>query len=317
MQNNKDLLMKLLRIVSTGQRLPSEHQTSGAPKKVRGYTQKAETWKMNNTQRIVVTFNKFGKPVWDEGNELVQYLGTLVRMADHISIEYSDWRKLPMQKKEDMYSLVKSKFIIHPDETSEIKKWIFHSMGKKWRTWKGSLKTRGYDPSLTIDEIVTQQTNNDNRINTTQFKELVTRWFTPEFQSTCAVKRSSRSKMHEPHVTGTKSYARLAHEVAMNNNVVYPSRGELYVTAHTRKNGSIVNEKAAEVVASLKAVSSDSTSTPGCLDDITTDDYSKVKGPEKRGNMNIEVPGISSVPNNSVSVNQISPSRSHDNNGNR
>ncbi|KAI3827184.1 hypothetical protein L1987_01255 [Smallanthus sonchifolius] len=78
-----------------------------APKKVRGYTQKAETWKMNSTQRIVVTFNKFGKPVGDEGNELVQYLGTLVRIADHVSIEYSDWRKVPMQKKEDMYSLVK------------------------------------------------------------------------------------------------------------------------------------------------------------------------------------------------------------------
>ncbi|KAL7617787.1 hypothetical protein Lser_V15G02760 [Lactuca serriola] len=79
----------------------------GAPKKVRGYTQKSETWKMNSTQRIVVTFNNFGKPVGDEGNELVQYLGMLVRMADHVSIEYSDWRKVPIQKKEDMYSLVK------------------------------------------------------------------------------------------------------------------------------------------------------------------------------------------------------------------
>ncbi|KAI3794822.1 hypothetical protein L1987_37461 [Smallanthus sonchifolius] len=39
--------------------------------------------------------------------ELVQYLGTLVRMTDHVSIEYSDWRKVPMQKKEDMYLLVK------------------------------------------------------------------------------------------------------------------------------------------------------------------------------------------------------------------
>ncbi|KAI3781514.1 hypothetical protein L2E82_11531 [Cichorium intybus] len=142
----------------------------------------------------------------------------------------------------------------------------------KWRTWKGSLKTRGYDPSLTIDEIVTQQTENDNRVNPTQFKELVTRWFTPEFQSTCAKKRSSRSMMHEPHVTGTKSFARLAHEV-------------LYVTAHTRKDGSIVNDKSAEVVASLKAIATDSTSTPGCVDDFTNDDYSKVKGPEKRGSL--------------------------------
>ncbi|KAJ9562174.1 hypothetical protein OSB04_007334 [Centaurea solstitialis] len=307
----------------------------GSRKKVRGYTKKAETWKMNGNQKIIVNFDNFGKPVGDEGNELVQFLGTLVRMADHVSIEYSDWRKVPMQKKEDMYSLVKSKFVIHPHETSQIKKWIFYSMGKKWRTWKGALKARVYDPSLTVDEIVAQQTNSDNRVNPTQFKELATRWLTPEFQNTCAVRRSSRSKMNEPHVTGTKSFARLAHERA-----------------------------------SLRAIASDSTSTPRDSDDFTNDDYSKVKGPEKQGyvrlvgrmpavkennanfstdsqtihqlksvvnvmlniiqehipnanlpavlsNMNIEIPGgSSSVPNNSLSVNQRSPSGSNNNNGN-
>ncbi|KAF5814585.1 hypothetical protein HanXRQr2_Chr03g0112751 [Helianthus annuus] len=86
------------------------HQASeiqGAPKRVRGYTTKAEIWKMDSTKRIAVTFNKSGKPVGAEANELAQFLGTLARMADHVSIEYSDWRKVPIQKKEDMYSLVK------------------------------------------------------------------------------------------------------------------------------------------------------------------------------------------------------------------
>ncbi|KAD2805459.1 hypothetical protein E3N88_38836 [Mikania micrantha] len=86
------------------------HQTSdmrGGPKKVRGYTTKPQTWKMDSTQRILVRFNKFGKPVGDEANELVQFLGTLVRMPEHVSIEYPDWRKVPIQNKEDMYSLVK------------------------------------------------------------------------------------------------------------------------------------------------------------------------------------------------------------------
>ncbi|KAF5768119.1 putative transposase, Ptta/En/Spm, plant [Helianthus annuus] len=107
--------------------------------------------------------------------------------------------------------------------------------GEKWRTWKGLLKSRGYDPSLTSDEIVTQQTNNDDRVNPTQFKELVTRWFTPKFQTTCAAKRLSCSKM-EPHVTGTKSFARLAHEVATKNAGVYPTRGEMcIITTHTHK----------------------------------------------------------------------------------
>lgn len=48
-------------------------------------------------------------------------------------------------------------------------------MGTKWRSWKGSLKETCYDPSLTVDEIVAQHVKNDDRLNPTQFKELVTR----------------------------------------------------------------------------------------------------------------------------------------------
>ncbi|MFS7986108.1 putative transposase, Ptta/En/Spm, plant [Helianthus anomalus] len=227
------------------------HQASeiqGAPKRVQGYTTKAEIWKMDSTKRIAVTFNKSRKPVGGEANELTQFLGTLARMADHVPIEYSDWRKVPIQKKEDMYSLVKSKFVIHPNETNEIKNWIFHSIGKKWREWKGSLKACAYDPSLTVDEIVAQQVKNDDRVNPTQFKELVTRWFTPDFQSTCGVKRMSRSKMKEPHVSGTNSFARLAHEMATENNGIHPTRGEMYIKTRTRKDGSIVDDNATQVV---------------------------------------------------------------------
>ena len=64
---------------------------------------------MSSSHKILVTFNRFGKPIVDEGNELVQYLGTLVRMANHVGIEYDDWRKIPIQKKEDMYSMVKAR----------------------------------------------------------------------------------------------------------------------------------------------------------------------------------------------------------------
>ncbi|KAL8252130.1 hypothetical protein R6Q59_035823 [Mikania micrantha] len=82
-------------------------KATGAPKKVESHTQKAGIWKMVSNERILVLFNKFGKPVGDEGKELVQYLGTLVRMPGNVSIEYSDCRKVPMQQKEDMCSLVK------------------------------------------------------------------------------------------------------------------------------------------------------------------------------------------------------------------
>ncbi|KAL8252131.1 hypothetical protein R6Q59_035824 [Mikania micrantha] len=89
--------------------------------------------------------------------------------------------------------------------------------------------------------------------------------------------------MKEPHVTGTKSFAKLAHEVAMKNDVVYPTRGEMYIKTRTRKDGSVVDDEAAGVMTSIKAIASDSTRTCGDQDDFTRDDYSKVKGPEKRG----------------------------------
>ncbi|CAI9296950.1 unnamed protein product [Lactuca saligna] len=227
-----------------GQSTAEEHSStegsqSGAQKKVRGYTQKTETWNMSSSQKIVVTFNRFGKPVGDEGNELVQYLGTLVRMANHVGIDYDDWPSLLFIRLKQVKSRNGS----------------FLAWGK-WRNWKGSLKARAYDSSLTIDQIVVQQTEKDNRVNLTQFKKLVTYWFTPEYQAL--------------------------------KNGVYPTRGQIYVKTRTHKNGNIVNEKVAQVMSSLQATASDSSNTQGSsilgsVDDFSNADYSKVKGPEKRG----------------------------------
>nr|KAJ0208514.1 hypothetical protein LSAT_V11C500268150 [Lactuca sativa] len=244
-----------------------------------------------------------GESVRDEGNELVQYLWTLMRIASHVGIDYDDWRKISIEKKRDMYYMVKH--------------------GEKWRTWKGALKARAYDSSLTIDQIVAQQTEKDNK--------------------------------------------------ALKNGV-YPTRGQINVKTHTRKNGNIVNEKVAQVMTFLQAIASDSSntqgsSTLGSIDDFSNDGYSIFKGPKKRGyircvgrmptikkkvvscsndlsveqlktmvnvmaniiqehtpnanlygilsNMNIQMPGnTSTIPRNSNSVNQRASFESHHNDGN-
>nr|KAJ0195475.1 hypothetical protein LSAT_V11C700375270 [Lactuca sativa] len=153
------------------------------------------------------------------------------------------------------------------------------------RHWKGSLKARTHDPSLTVDEIVAKEIKNESRVNPEQFKELVTRWCTPKYKMTCDVKRMSRLKMQEPHITGTKSFARLAHEEAAKNDGVYPSRGKIYKITRTRKDGVIVNDNVAQIMVILftQVVSSDSTNTQQTEDDYSNDEYSKVKGPKKHG----------------------------------
>ncbi|PWA38496.1 transposase, Ptta/En/Spm [Artemisia annua] len=193
---------------ATNEHSDNQNEVGGPPKKVRGPTQKNELWNMQNN-KIVVKFNKYGQPVGIEGNELTQFLGSVVRIAGNVGLHCEDWRKVDKEKKEDMYSIVKA---------------------------------------------------------------------------VCEKKRISRSKMEEPHVTGTKSFARLAEEEATKNNGVQPTRGKLYQISRTRKDGSIVNDKAAQVVASIQVGANESTNTQGIQeDDWANDDLSKVKGPEKRG----------------------------------
>ncbi|KAL4585931.1 hypothetical protein LXL04_010558 [Taraxacum kok-saghyz] len=84
------------------------------------------------------------------------------------------------------------------------------------------------------------------------------------------------------HVFGTKSYARLAHEEHLKT-LVYPTRGQIYVKAHTLKVGKSVPDKVNQVMASLLSITSDSTQTsssstnPTKVDpfDYSNDDYSK------------------------------------------
>nr|GEX45499.1 hypothetical protein [Tanacetum cinerariifolium] len=160
----------------------------GAKKRVRGPTKKKEIWNLASDEKVLVTFNELCQPIGDEGNELTNCLGTLVRMPQHIGIHYPEWRKVPKEKKDDLWSIVK-------------------------------------------------------------FRTLVESWFTEEKQVESARKKINRLKSIEPHVTRTKSFVWVKDEETKRNKGVSPSRGGMYCITRTRKDGSIVNVIAAQVVA--------------------------------------------------------------------
>ncbi|PWA80145.1 Transposase, Ptta/En/Spm [Artemisia annua] len=166
-------------------------------------------------------------------------------MSQHIDISIKDWRKVPDENKDDLWSIVKEKFEFAPVETEQIKLWVITDIGRKWKTWKYELKKRSFDSSLTVDEIVATQT--DSRVEKQDFMKLVARWFCEDVQAISEKKKEIRSKSIEPHVLGTKSFARLANEEKQKTGV-QPTRGKLYIISRTKKNGSIVNETAAKVI---------------------------------------------------------------------
>ncbi|GJR50909.1 retrovirus-related pol polyprotein from transposon TNT 1-94 [Tanacetum coccineum] len=132
-------------------------------------------------------------------------------MPQHIRIHYPEWRKVPKEKKDDLWSIVKEKFSFQSDHSEkDIKEWIMSDMSTKWKCWKYELKKSSYDPTMTINEIVASQT--DDRVETGQFRTLVESWFTEEKQVESERKKINRLKSIEPHVTGTKSFARVKDE---------------------------------------------------------------------------------------------------------
>ncbi|KAL5138284.1 hypothetical protein HKD37_10G028492 [Glycine soja] len=85
---------------------------------------------------------------------------------------------------------------------------------------------------------------------------------------------------------GTNNLPRRIHEMTTKAKGVQPSKAKIYIDTRTRKDGSIVTEKA--VIDELKnkmveAESSQNLQSTQDSTDWTNDIYSKVKGPEKRG----------------------------------
>nr|GFD40002.1 hypothetical protein [Tanacetum cinerariifolium] len=99
--------------------LTTSTSTRAPKKKVRGPTKKKAIWNSKSHEKVVVTFNELAQPIGDEANELTKFLGTLVRMSQHIGIQYEEWMKVLDVKKEDLWSIVKKKFIFKPAETRE------------------------------------------------------------------------------------------------------------------------------------------------------------------------------------------------------
>ncbi|GJV35424.1 transposase, Ptta/En/Spm [Tanacetum coccineum] len=198
-------------------------------KKVRGPTMKKAIWNLKSHEKVVVTFNELAQPIGDEANELTKFLGTLVRMSQHIGINYKELRKVPDIKKEDLWSIVKVE---------------------------------------------------------------------------AENKKRNRSKSDEPHITGSKSFARLCDETQKNDGVP-PSRGGMYCLTRTYKDGSIVNAKAAKVVAEVKGIREDFMPLVSAVKEhIPGLNFSTIIC---RANTNMEGDDACNVPNSSLAHNPKNP----------
>ncbi|GMI64318.1 hypothetical protein like AT1G40087 [Hibiscus trionum] len=139
-----------------------------------------------------------------------------------------------------------------------------------------------FDENQTVEQIV--ENYKDPRVNLDQLKTLVEYWLFSKAMEQSATNRSNRSKLSEPHCSRTRSFHRIVEDlVHYKSNGISPTRADVYVRSRTRKDGSIVNTRAAIVVEHIQekrneSSSSENLSQTSWLNDV----FAQVKGPERR-----------------------------------
>ncbi|GAU36126.1 hypothetical protein TSUD_292860 [Trifolium subterraneum] len=250
-------------------------------KRVRGYTRMSEVWNLPDGEFICVEVDALGNPIGWEGKKLLNALGCLVRKHQYAPINILSWKDMPELNITKMLQMIQSKFHFVPKLTEQTKQILKDNLSAKWRQFKHDLKAKGYDENKTEEEMAANIP--DKRVDPSQYRALVHHWCSQKGQKISNINKRNRSKYEDLHCMGTKNLSRFIHETTEANGV-QPSRAQIYIQTRTRKDGSIVTDKAANVIGELKKHMGEA--TPQTTQDSTNwqnDVYSKVRGPERRG----------------------------------
>ncbi|KAK9094641.1 hypothetical protein Scep_026110 [Stephania cephalantha] len=210
----------------------------GIVQKKRGPTRAKDIWDLPEGQKIIVQFNEFGQPIKRGGGILGGWLGTVARKTEFCSIEWTDWRLMPKDKKQILISLSKKYFEI-PDD-ARARKWILESIARKWKDYKFELKAKYFKAGKTrveIEQLVPVG------VFPGQWKSLVQYWFSDKSKLLSEKGRAARAHYKTPHTAGSKSFARMRHEYEMTKGKK-PERFEFFSITHKRKDGNFINEEA-------------------------------------------------------------------------
>ncbi|OMP07219.1 Transposase, Ptta/En/Spm, plant [Corchorus olitorius] len=175
-------------------------------------------------------------------------IGFVIGMRNKQSMKHRNHKMM----NKNLWILLQSKFEFVPykDESDEeitaeileeqlevAKSWVLKNISGKRRQWKNYLKSTGFDPSKTIDEMVEEIT--DSRVDKQQYKKIVEYWCSDKAKEISTINQANRLKLDEPHCTGTKLFARIMEEKAAADANSVPNASP---HAHRSSNSSIQPE---------------------------------------------------------------------------
>ncbi|KAK6147875.1 hypothetical protein DH2020_018787 [Rehmannia glutinosa] len=201
-----------------------------------------EVWSLPSDERIIVPLDEYDVPICDAAALLTGILAELAQLTSSFPINYTDWRHVPDQYKEDIFSkTIMPKF--HFQDEEKVKEWIFKNIVKKWKDFKSKLWDEFYDPSLSRDELIS---NCPTGIHRDQWSSFVIYRLSEKSMEMCRKNAASRKCQTIPHTSGSKSFARrrAEMEIELGRKV---GRSEVWLDTHKKKDGTYVNEAAKNI----------------------------------------------------------------------
>ncbi|XP_077230919.1 uncharacterized protein LOC143863993 isoform X3 [Tasmannia lanceolata] len=242
-------------------------------KRTRGATHCKDTW--GSKEKKIVKFNELGQPECPKACKLANFLGSVARMGDKLPLTYLDWRKMPKQNKDDAWDIVMEKWAFGDSH----KGWVIANIGRKWREWRCTLKTKYFDEDLPPPL---------DRITESHYRFLCDHWSTRASKDLCIQNKANRALQMIKHTGGTKSNAVYWKEETVKNGRSQ-SRGDIFIRTHQKKDKTPYDDTCEAIIAQIKDIQ---TQHPKSRSSIASDDdLGRVFGAEKRGRVRMLGPG--------------------------
>ncbi|RWR85176.1 bromodomain-containing protein 4-like protein isoform X3 [Cinnamomum micranthum f. kanehirae] len=254
--------------------IDSSSSSNIGKKRTRGSTRGIKLFNRRPGDKLIVQFNTEGQPIGENARSFSTLCGIVVRAPGNAPLQVTKWADVSEQAKEKMWRHIQETAVV--DE--ERKKWVLQSLGKKYRDYRKDMKDKYYS-SWNTDEERLQHRPPD--VSSEDWAWLVRYWGNPEVQAVAAKNKANRSRQTVKHTGGTKSFARYRDEEARNRaDGSIPSRVDLFIRTHTRKDGTPVDEKSAEIISKFRELNA---TQGGSSSSIGDDIYTQVMGVERHG----------------------------------
>ncbi|CAI8587697.1 unnamed protein product [Vicia faba] len=163
--------------------------------------------------RVIVNFDDQGAAYGEAQGLLAGYCGTLATNCKLFPINFERWSGksgVPKAYLDNCFETeLKPRFQFRTTE-SLAKRYCKLSIAKKWAAYRQSLWTRFYDPSKTLEQIISDIPLGVDPI---QWAHFVDYRLKPETLEICRKNKENRSKQVIPHTGGSKPLSRKRHEM--------------------------------------------------------------------------------------------------------